>query len=728
MDRTKEVLSLIGKPFYLIIYYFLLSLSLAGKLARKPFGINLRLQILKIRKLAGKLLPKAKLPQVKVGPIGVLIIPLILVFSFWLVVLKGLPSPSQLTTRDQEISTKIYDRNNVLLYTIYKNQNRTPISISEVPPQVILATLAAEDAEFYSHPGFSVRGITRALFKNLKEGKLQGGSTITQQLVKNALLSPEKTVVRKIKELVLAVEVEITYSKEEILEMYLNEVSYGGTAYGIAEAARIYFDKSVKDLTPAEAALLAGLPKSPTRFSPFGSDPEAAITRQQEVIDLMAQNKFITKEQSEEIKNEKFEFSSKATDIKAPHFVMYVKQELVNMYGDDMVEKGGLNVVTTLDYTIQSAAEEIVAQEVDKLARLSVGNGAAIVSDPKSGEILAMVGSKNYFDTISDGNVNVTIRPRLPGSSIKAVNYAYALSHGYTAGQIIADTPVSFSLPGQPPYIPKNYDGGFRGYIPIRNALAESRNIPAVKILASYGVGKMIEQGQKMGITTWGSPERFGLSLTLGGGEVKLIDLTKVYETLANYGKRSPVQTIIKVTDYKGRTLFDGKKKEPEQVLDPRVAFILTDILKDNSARAGAFGTSSLLNIAGHKEVAVKTGTSNNLKDNLAVGYTRDFVVAVWVGNNDNTPMARIASGITGATPIWNKIMSHLLKDKGEGSWEVPSGLVQKANCYGRPEWFLAENQKLDCNLLKKQEEEKAKAGLSAQTGQITPEAASTSR
>jgi 1A family penicillin-binding protein len=658
----------------------------------------------------------------------------------WIYVLKDIPSPQELTTRNLEVSTKIYDRNGILLYKIYKDQNRTLVKLDSLPKQVILATLAIEDNRFYDHPGFSTKGIVRATYKNLKNKQLTGGSTITQQLVKNALLSSEKTFVRKLREVILAIQVEYTFSKDEILEMYLNEVSYGGTAYGIQEASKMYFNKNVEDLTMAESALLAGLPRSPSLYSPFGSKPQSAITRQKQVLHLMESNGFISETQRLSAENEKLAFAQNRIDIKAPHFVMMVKENLENRYGKELVEKGGLEVTTTLDYKIQLIAEKAIVEELDKLKNLNVSNAAAVVMDPRSGEILAMVGSKNYFDSQNDGFVNVTTSLRQPGSSIKPINYAYALSNGLTPATIISDTPITFNIAGQPPYTPRNYDSKFRGDITIRSALAESRNIPAVKILSENGVGKMIELGKNMGITTWNNPDNYGLSLTLGGGEVKLIDLTKAYATLANYGKRPELLSIKQVKNYKGRVLEENVCDEPEieespgtlttaqrkiiqevnasesvvktagtninckqeQVVDPRVAFMITDILKDNEARSPAFGPNSMLVIPNHKEVAAKTGTSNNLRDNLTVGYNQYYVVAVWVGNNDNSPMSRIASGVTGAAPIFNKIMSTLLAEESNHDWEVPEGLVRVSvcpqtgtlgcpGCNNKAEWFLEE-------------------------------------
>jgi len=713
---------------------------LAFKTFLKRLRYKRQLSLLKLPKIPT--LKKVGLPQftprksLRFALIGILIlIPALFIF----IIFVALPSPNELVTRDQKVSTKIYDRNGILLFNIYKDKNRSLVELEDIPLHVRYATIAAEDAEFYSHPGFSVKGIVRAVVKNVSEGKISGGSTITQQLVKNALLTPEKTLTRKAKEIVLAIRVEIQFTKDEILEMYLNEVPYGGTAYGIQEASRLYFDKDVNKLTLGEAALLVGLPKSPTKFSPFGTNPDLTKSRQIDVLHLMRINGYISEEQEEKALNENIHFAANEIDIKAPHFVMYTKEILENQFGKEVVETGGLKVITTLDYKIQALAEKVVYEELESLKGLNVTNGGVIVLDPKTGEILAMVGSKNYFDRENDGNVNVTLALRQPGSSIKVVNYAYALSSMYTPASILSDTPISYTAQGQPTYTPRNYDGEFRGNLTLRNAFAESRNVPAVKILASYGVNNMIEQGKKMGITTWEDKNRFGLSLTLGGGEVKLIELAQVYATIANSGKKAKTKSILFATNSRGKVLVDntceteieeekeekielagievGAEKEisrigkmekeelckAEEVVDPRVAYLITDILKDNDARSPAFGSHSQLVIPGHTEVAVKTGTSNNLRDNLTIGYNQDYLVAVWVGNNDNTPMSRVASGITGASPIFNKVMTAILFEKENHDWAVPSGLVKAPictltgtlTCDGCPtkiEWFLEEN------------------------------------
>ena len=707
-DLLAAFLVAVGKPFYFILSHIFITLAftfftiwnLFKKTKLPRFAIKLPRRKIKLPLFKIKL-PKIVFPIIKLPKINIkkryLFSAIFLAFIFlslYFFVLKDLPSPSELTTRQIDVSTKIYDRNNNLLYTIYKDKNRTPVKLTDIPEHVKLATIAAEDAEFYDHIGFSVRGTIRAMFKNIRKGKLEGGSTITQQLVKNALLSSEKTYIRKVRELILSLGVEAKYSKDEILEMYLNEVSYGGTVYGIQEAAVHYFGKDVSNLSLSESALLAGLPQSPTRYSPFGSNPEQTFSRQREVLHLMRINKFISIESEEKAATQRITFAPNKQDIKAPHFVMYVREKLIADYGEEMVLKGGLTVKTTLDLNIQKLAEKVASEEISKLKNLNVNNAGVIVLDPKSGEVLAMVGSVNYFDTKNDGNVNVTTRLRQPGSSIKVVNYAVGLSEGLTLSTIIDDNPISFKVAGQNPYSPKNYDGTYKGKITVRQALAQSRNIPAVKILASYGVDKMIEMGKKMGITTWNDKSRFGLSLTLGGGETKLIEMAEVYSVIANGGIKRETKSITEVKNYHGKNLYSPSKltNKSEKIIDPRIAYLLIDVLKDNISRSPAFGMNSMLVVKDHPEVAVKTGTSNDLKDNLTIGFNKDYLVAVWVGNNNGSGMSRIASGITGAAPIWNKIMSALLKDQSSVEWNVPEGLINK-ECYGRNEWFLTEKQ-----------------------------------
>jgi len=602
-------------------------------------------------------------------------------------ILHNLPSPNHLIQRTPSLTTQIYDRNGTLLYKIYRRQNRTLIRLNEIPSDLIKATLAIEDKEFYSHKGLSLRGILRALKHNLLHpgDPPIGGSTITQQLVKNTLLTSERTWRRKIREAVLSLLVELKFSKDEILQMYFNEVPYGGTAYGAEEAAQKYFGKHVWEINPAEAALLAGLVRGPTKYSPFGAYPERAKKRQQQVIHEMAKAHYISPSQATAMIATPLRFTPQYNTIKAPHFVFYIKDLLVKKYGQQKVEEGGLRVVTTLDWRIQQLAEKTVEEELNKLTKLRVKNGAVLVVNPKNGEILAMVGSKDYFDFKNDGNVNVVLCPRQPGSAIKPINYAVALNMGYTAATIIPDTPITYKIPGQPPYSPRNYDGRFHGNVTLRTALGSSFNVPAVKVLSSYGTKRMIKAGQELGITTWNEPSRFGLSLTLGGGEVKMIDLAQAYSVLANLGEKVSFNPFIEIRSAKGKIIYQNtyspnRSRQHPQPLNPGIAFVLTDILADNSARALAFGPNSLLQIPGRK-VAVKTGTTNNLRDNWCIGYTPSLLTAVWVGNNDNSPMNHIASGITGATPIWHKIMEKLLENKPQEDWPQPKNVIKVNIC-----------------------------------------------
>jgi membrane peptidoglycan carboxypeptidase len=480
--------------------------------------------------------------------------------------------------------------------------------------------------------------------------------------------------------------------------MYFNEIPYGGVAYGIEEAAQTYFGKSAKDLTLPEATLLAGLPSAPTKFSPYGAQPEYAVYRQHHALKRMLEDGYISQDEYQEVLNTKIKLNPPATEIKAPHFVMYVKDQLVERYGTRMVEEGGLEVYTSLDPEIQISAEEAVASEVDNLREMKVSNGAALVTNPQTGEILAMVGSSNYFDTESDGNVNVTLQQRQPGSSIKPVTYALALLNGMTPMSMINDSPVSYP-DGDKLYQPVNYDNTFHGRVSLKTALGSSFNIPAVKLVDRFGVTEMIELGKAMGITTWEDRDRFGLSITLGGGEVKMTDMAVVYGVFANQGIRVDLHPILKVQDYSGRVLEEFKCEpnrdflpeveaktlleycSPRSVLSPYVAYQITSMLADNNARIPGFGANSLLNIENH-QVAVKTGTTDGKRDNWAIGYTQNQVVVVWVGNNDNSPMSSVASGITGATPIWRNITDSLLEDENTAiSFAPPSGMVPVAIC-----------------------------------------------
>lgn len=610
-------------------------------------------------------------------------------YNTWLF-LTSLPNPQLLTQRDLEVSTKILDRNGQLLYEIYVDQNRTPVKLEDIPLVAKQATIAIEDANFYHHPGFSVRGMIRALSEILVHKNVQGGSTITQQLIKSALLSPEITIIRKTKEIILAFWAEQLYSKDQILEMYLNQVPYGGTAWGIESAAQTYFGKSIQDLTLAEVALLAGLPAAPSEYSPFGNHPEKAFIRQKEVLRRMTISGYITEKERQEAINTPLRFIEHRVGIRAPHFVMYIKEQLEKMYGTRAVERGGLRVRTSLDLSIQEHVEEIVKAHIDTLGPLLVGNGAALVTDPRTGDILAMVGSRDYFDEAHDGNVNVTTALRQPGSSIKVLTYATALEQGITAATIINDAPITYQSEGGTPYSPVNYDGIFHGPVPLRYALANSYNIPAVKTLNAIGIPAMLEKGKLMGINSWNDhPERFGLSLTLGGADVTMLEMAGVYGTFANMGKRQDLRPILEITDYTGRTVKELEPSKTTDVFKPEVAWIMADILSDNAARTQAFGPNSALVIPG-KTVSVKTGTTNDKRDNWTAGFTPSYAVVVWVGNNDNSPMhPTLTSGITGASPIWHDIFVYLLENKEEETLPKPQNVVSIPCYFGKVEYFI---------------------------------------
>lgn len=646
-----------------------------------------------------------------------------MIFVTWFFT-KDLPSPKQLDSRQIPQTTKILDRNGELLYNVYTDQNRTLVPLEQIGDNLKKATIAIEDKDFYKHKGFDVYGITRAFRKTVFQGQVQGGSTITQQLVKTAFLSPERTIDRKIKELYLAFRVEMAFPKDRILEMYLNQVPFGGTAFGVEAASEQYFGKNVKDLTLAQSALLAGLPAAPSYYSPFGQDPKRAKERQILVLNRMVEENYISKEEAQKAADEKLEFRSAETNIKAPHFVMYVREYLAQKYGETAAAQGGLKVTTTLDLETQEEAQKIVRENIDSLKRYNVGNGAALVTEPKTGKILAMVGSKDFFDQTTDGNVNVTIANRQPGSSIKPINYATALEHKLiTPATIILDVATTFSG-GPKPYRPVNYDGRFHGPVSVRNALGNSYNIPAVKVLAINTVGAMIAQARKMGITTFEDESRYGLSLTLGGGEVKMTEMATAFGVFANSGERIDLTPILKVEDSKGRVLEEFKQKSGEKVLSAEASYLISSILSDNGARSAAFGGASQLVVKG-KTVAVKTGTTDDKRDNWTLGYTPNYLVAVWVGNNDNKPMnPSITSGVTGAAPIWNGIMTFVLRNARNESFKTPSGVVSREvctltggqkneSCSNRFEYFIAGTEP------KQDTFKKAKVWVDKETGQI---------
>lgn len=609
-----------------------------------------------------------------------------------LVFLSDLPNPSNLSANHIPKTTKIYDRNGILLYEIFANQNRTLVQLDEIPANLKQATIAIEDKDFYTHPGFDLRGIARAAYANFTSDDFQGGSTITQQLIKSALLTPEPTVSRKVKEVILAFWAERVYSKDKILEMYFNYVPYGGTAWGIQAASDVYFGKDVNELNLSEASFLAGLPRAPSVYSPYSGNGDVWKKRQKEVLNAMVKMDYISQKQADEAYKKELSFKGSNVSIKAPHFVMYVRRYLIEKYGLSEVERGGLQVYTTLDLKTQEMAQEIVSSQVSESGHLQISNGAALVLDPRNGDILAMVGSRDYFDENIDGNVNLTTALRQPGSTIKIVTYALALSTGFTEGSLIDDSPLTITPPGGTPYTPVNYDGRSHGRVPLRMAFANSYNITAVRVAQTVGVPNIVEFGRRLGITTWNQPENYGVSITLGGADTTMIDLATVYATAANGGKKETPNPILEIKDTAGSIIY---KKVPEEskVMDPGVAFIISDILADNKARESSFGPNSPLHIPG-KRVSVKTGTTDSKRDNWTIGFTPNLVVATWVGNNDNSPMSpSLTSGISGAAPIWNKIMTQLLEDRPSTPIVIPDNIVAR-KCFGRDMYFLSGTDK----------------------------------
>lgn len=601
---------------------------------------------------------------------------------------KDLPSPTKLTNRKIDQSTKIMARDGQLLYDIYGNTNRTLVTLDQISPYVIEATLATEDSNFYAHSGFDVKGFSRAMLScviHLGNCSSGGGSTLTQQLVKNTLLTSERSFTRKIKEFVLAMQIEKKYTKDQILQMYLNEAPYGGQAYGIEAASETYFGKKAQDLTLAESALLAGLPQSPSYYSPYGAHPEYAQERQKYVLHLMT-NGWVARDgkraqistaEADAAKTENLVYNEAGGSISAPHFVMYVKSLLTDMFGESVVDSGGLQVITSLDLEMQKTLQKIVTDQIAIDEKpLGIGNGAAMAQDPKTGEILAMVGSRNYFDKNYDGKVNVVLSSRQPGSSIKPITYATALTQGYTAATTLYDVETTFAkADADKDWTPVNYDGQFRGPVQVRFALANSLNIPAVKMLKLVGIENMIKTAGDLGVDTFTDPRGYGLSLTLGGGEVTLQKMVGAYSALANGGQYTPSVAVLKVTDSSGNVLFNAPKNTARPVLDPGVAYIISSILSDNAARTPTFGAFSTLYIPNYT-VAVKTGTTNDLKDNWTLGYTPSLVLGVWVGNNDGTAMKSVASGVSGASVIWNKAMKEFLKTKKDEPFVMPDSVV----------------------------------------------------
>ena len=583
-------------------------------------------------------------------------------------------------------STKIYDRTGeILLYDVHKDKKRTIISFEEIGRNIKNATVAIEDAEFYEHKGIKPKAILRAILVNLGAGKFsQGGSTITQQVVKNAILTPEKKISRKLKEWVFSIKLEREMTKESILTLYLNETPYGGNVYGIEEASKMFFGKSAKDLTLTESAYLAALPQAPTFFSPYGNNRDRLDERKNLVLKRMLELNFIKEEEYLNALSEEIVFLAQETrGIKAPHFVIFIREYLERTYGQKIIEEGGLKVITTLDYDLQQKAEEILNEyALGNTEKFNATNAGLIAIDPKTGEILTMVGSRDYFDEEIDGNFNITIAHRQPGSAFKPFVYATAFSKGYTPETVVFDLETEFQSTCTPEgepinsevnpddcYMPENYDGVFRGPVSLRNALAQSINVPAIKTLYLAGLRDSLETARDMGIQGLSNINQYGLTLVLGGGEVSLLDITSAYSVFANDGIRNPYTGILKIEDSKGGTM-ENFTPRGERVIEKEVALQISDILSDEEARSPAFGHRSYLYFEG-KDVAAKTGTTNDYRDAWIVGYSPSIVVGTWAGNNDNSAMEKKVAGFIVA-PMWNAFMKEALNKYPREYFEKP--------------------------------------------------------
>ena len=639
---------------------------------------------------------KRRLVLLIITPLSLLVITGWALYT-WLV--TDLPATGELPTRGAMPSTLIYDRQARLLYEVIdpRTGKHTPLPLNEIPLALQQATIATEDANFYSNPGVDVWGIVRALWINLRGGEvLAGGSTITQQLARNLLLGPqersERTLTRKLRESILAWRLARTYSKDEILVLYLNQTYYGNLAYGVEAAAQAYFGKSVGELDLAECALLAGLPQAPALYNPV-TNPDAAKSRQTVVLNLMVKHGYLSAAEAEQAKTEPLHFAAIPFPIRAPHFVMYVWNQLEKMLGEEVLGQGGLRVYTTLDVDLQDAAQRIARRHLTRLASgdkneqdHNANNVALVAIDPHNGQVLVMLGSPDYFDAEISGAMNAALALRQPGSAIKPITYAAAFTpyegdltfQPYTAATMVADVRTAFLTREGTAYVPMNYDRQWHGPVLLREALASSYNLPAVKVLDHVGLERMIALARRLGISTFDDSERFGLALTLGGGEVRLLELTAAYGAFATGGYKVEPVSILRVEDASGRVLYKGPSGIGPQVLDPRVAYLITDILSDDMARMPSFGEGSVLHLT--RPAAAKTGTTTDWRDNWTVGYAPDLVVGVWVGNADNTPM-RDVSGISGAAPSWHNFMEEALKGRPALKFSRPDGLIEVEVC-----------------------------------------------
>ena len=605
------------------------------------------------------------------GLIGFLL-SLIMFFYF----AKDLPMPEKFTERQMALPTKIYDQTGeTLLYTIFGEEKREIISLNEMPESLKQAVVAAEDANFYNHFGIDPKGIIRAILVRLKIVKSsfsgQGASTIPQQLIRSTFLTPEKTIKRKIREIILTLELDRQYSKDQILEWYLNQVPFGSNTYGIESASKTFFAKKAKDLSLSESALLVSLIRAPTWLSPYGENKQELLGRKDYILKRMMQENYISQQEYETAKNQELQFEKLFTSIEAPHFILYVKKLLTTKYGNEFLQRGGLKVYTTLNIELQQLAEKTIKQGVAINKGLGAHNAALVAIDPKTGGILALVGSADYFaESEPNGCIsgkNCFFEPefdvailglRQPGSAFKPFVYATAFKNNYSDKHIIIDEQTNFGVWGGKEYIPQNYDGRFRGPVTLRQALAQSLNVPSVKTLVYLaGIKQSIETAQDLGITTLKDASFYGPSLVLGGGEVKLLEMTSAFAVFANQGIRNNPKAIIKIENSQGN-IIEKQKNNPKRVLSSEVAGLINDVLSDNKARTPMFGPNSVLNIQG---VSVKTGTTQFYNDAWTVGYNSNISVGVWAGNNDNSP-SHEKPGVVLAGPIWKAFLEQALK------------------------------------------------------------------
>ncbi|HEY85378.1 MAG TPA: penicillin-binding protein, partial [Chloroflexi bacterium] len=626
-------------------------------------------------------------------------------FSIYASFAAELPDPTAIETEQEDFeTTKLYDRSGqTVLYELFDPRlgDRAYVPIDEISPYCLDAVVALEDKNFYTNYGFDVEGLGRAFVSNLQGGQIQGGSSITQQLIKNILIEEkeraQKSYTRKIKELILAVEITRQYEKDQILEWYFNTNHYGSLAYGIQAAAQVYFDKPAADLSLAECTMLAPIPQFPA-LNPL-DDYEQAKKRQGLTLNRMVEEGVATPEEAKAAFEENLDIKpiQERFDIVAPHFAIYARDELLKMFPPQTIYRGGLKVYTTLDLDLNDEAQKIAAEQIEKLqeGEHNASNACVVSIRPKTGEILAMVGSIDYWDEENDGNVNVcTANPgRQPGSSFKPFNYMTALQMGVaTAATMIMDVRQAFPDLPNPPYVPENYDRKYHGAVRLRNAFARSYNIPAVWVMEKSGVKNVIRNAHKMGITTL-DEDYYGLALTLGGGEVKPLDMAYAFSVFANNGTMAgqskpedgirpgyrnldPV-SVLRVEDADGQVIYEYTEPVSEQIIDPALAYLMIDILTDDRARAPAFGANSDLTLD-DRIVAAKTGTTNNFRDNWTIGFTPQLATAVWVGNNDNEPMEDV-TGLSGAAPVWNQVMTYYHQDLPEETWQRPPGLVDVA-------------------------------------------------